>query len=124
MRIPLDCVAMAGIGGITPILLKLATSALANPGFDLPGTGYYIGLSLFFFISAVLAYAFAETNIRQAFILGLTAPAVITNIAAGLDENRASSEGSQSMASVRMSLLKVMTVPSTSCNTPWSRSVQ
>lgn len=87
-RCPINCLLMAGIGGMIPTLCKLASSFSVNPNQPLPEYGLYIGLSLFFIIGTVLAYAFQEENLKQAFILGICAPAIITSIVSGANEGK------------------------------------
>jgi hypothetical protein len=92
MACPKDCVILAGVGGIIPTLSRMASTYVSDPGTPLPEVGMFFGLLLFFVIGAVLAYAFSETNIRQAFILGVCAPGIITNIVAGVNEAESSGQ--------------------------------
>lgn len=79
----LRCIVLAGLGGLMPTICKLAATYVTNPEAALPQWNLFFGLGLFFFIGAILAYAFTETDLRRAFILGIAAPAIITNIMAG-----------------------------------------
>ena len=88
MACPKECFLIAGIGGLLPTLAKLATTYTVTPNSPPPGTGIYVGLALFFVIGCVLAYALSETNVRQALLLGISAPAIITNIVAGAPESK------------------------------------
>lgn len=83
-----ECVALAAIGGLLPTAAKLATTYTTAPETPLPGMGLFIGLLLFAVIGGVLAYALSETNVRQALVLGIAAPGVITNIVAGASHVR------------------------------------
>ncbi len=92
MSCPRDCLILAGIGGVIPTVSRLASTYVTDPSTPLPEPGLFFGLSLFFVIGAVLAFAFSETNMRQAFILGVCAPGIITNIVAGANDADADPE--------------------------------
>lgn len=78
-----ECLVLAGIGGTMPTVCKLAATYVTNPRTPLPELNLLFGLGLFFLIGAVLAYAFTEDDLRKAFVLGIAAPGIITNIFAG-----------------------------------------
>lgn len=86
-----SCIIIAGLGGTMPTICRLAGVYVANPKTELPEGGMYLGLALFFIIGAILSYAFSETNLRQAFVIGVCAPAIITNIVSGAQEGGESS---------------------------------
>lgn len=88
-----ECVVIAAIGGLLPTAAKLATTYTTAPDTPVPGVGLVYGLLLFAVIGAVLAYALSETNVRQALVLGIAAPGVITNIVAGANHPRPVSMG-------------------------------
>ncbi|KZN30043.1 hypothetical protein N480_03605 [Pseudoalteromonas luteoviolacea S2607] len=83
---PLNCLLLAGVGGMIPTMSRLASTYVTDPMTPLPEPGLFFGLGLFFVIGVILAYAFSETNVRQAFIIGVCAPGIITNIVAGVQE--------------------------------------
>lgn len=85
----LASILVAGFGGIVPTMAKLASFYVTNPRAPLPENGLYYGLLLFFAIGGVLAAAMKERDLKQAFILGVCAPAVITNIMSGATDHRA-----------------------------------
>lgn len=88
IRSSLGCLLLAGMGGIIPTAARLASAYVSDPTLPLPAVGMYFGLSLFFLIGVALCYAFSEENKRQAFILGICAPGIITNIVAGSQDSR------------------------------------
>jgi len=92
MSCPRDCLILAGVGGAIPTISRLASTYVSDPTTPLPEPGLYFGLLLFFIIGSVLAYAFSERNMRQAFILGVCAPGIITNIVAGVNDANLSSQ--------------------------------
>ena len=81
-----NCVLIAGVGGIVPTASRLAGTYAANPSTPMPDVGLLFGLALFFVVGAVLAFAFSEDNLRRAFILGVCAPGIVTNIVGGVSE--------------------------------------
>lgn len=86
MGAPLNCIVLAGIGGTLPTVSRLASTYVTDPSTPMPQLGLFFGLGLFFIIGSVLTYAFSESNIRQAFIIGVCAPGIITNIVAGVQD--------------------------------------
>jgi hypothetical protein len=92
MSCPRDCLILAGVGGVIPTISRLASTYVSDPSTPMPEPGLYFGLLLFFVIGAVLAFAFSETNMRRAFILGVCAPGIITNIVAGVNDAKSSSQ--------------------------------
>lgn len=80
------CMVLAGLGGTMPTVCRLAATYVTNPETPLPQWGLCFGLGLFFIIGVVLAYAFTENDLRKAFILGIAAPGIITNIMAGASQ--------------------------------------
>ncbi len=96
MACPKESLLFAGVGGMMPTISKLASSYVTDPSNPLPEIGLFVGLLLFFLIGAILAWVFSETNVKQAFILGVCAPGIITNIVAGVNEANTSAAGLQS----------------------------
>jgi hypothetical protein len=75
---------IAGLGGLFPTLSRLATSLAVQPEQPLPHWHIIIALALFFVISAVLNIAFnKENDVAKAIAIGISAPALISNILAG-----------------------------------------
>ena len=83
-----ECLLIAAIGGFLPTAAKLASTYTTAPDTPLPGWGMAIGLGLFAVIGAVLAYALSESNVRQALVLGVAAPGIITNLVSGAQDLR------------------------------------
>lgn len=77
---------VAGTGGMLPTLSRLAATYVDNPHTPGPAYGIYLGLGIFFIIGAILAFAFGEKSLRQALIIGISAPALINSIASGLKD--------------------------------------
>ncbi len=69
-----------------PTLSRLAATYVDNPYTPEPAYGIYLGLAIFFVIGAILAFAFGEKSLRQALIIGISAPALINSIASGLKD--------------------------------------
>lgn len=86
MAINRYCIIFAGLGGTMPTLCRLASTYATDPGANPPGLGVYIGLLLFFAIGSILAGAFSESDLKKAFIIGVSAPGIITNIASGVSD--------------------------------------
>jgi hypothetical protein len=79
---------VAGVRGIMPTLAKLAGVYVTSPSEPLPGIGLYFGLLLFFVIGLFVATALAQRTLKDFFIAGICAPALITNIVAGASEGK------------------------------------
>jgi hypothetical protein len=109
-----ECVCVAALGGLLPTAARLATAFVGDPQTPVPGTGLFIGLALFAVIGAVLAYAFSETNVRQALILGIAAPGVITNIVSGAGEARANRVSSLLLQSIPIGSVHAQPQPAAS----------
>jgi hypothetical protein len=78
------------LGGILPSALRLA-SVFASAGFtagdfDPPRATFYAALLLYGFAGAVVSAAFKQFASREAFIAGIVAPSLVTNIVGGLSE--------------------------------------
>lgn len=84
----LECLLVAGIGGTMPTLSKFGASLVADPNQVLPAVGFYIGLFIFFIIGSVMSYAFAERNLKQAFLAGIAAPAIIASTISGVTDTQ------------------------------------
>ncbi len=69
-----------------PSLVRMAGSFFKNPHQSVPGAGVLLALGLYFLIGAIVAVAFAERNTRQFFLVGISAPALITNIIGGASQ--------------------------------------
>jgi hypothetical protein len=77
---------MAAAGGAAPTLLKLAGNMVGDPNAPMPGLGMWVGILLFCVIGLLLCIAFEEKHVRQAFVLGVAAPGLITNLVNGSTE--------------------------------------
>lgn len=81
-RMQIEAVAGGFGGGLAPFLLNLAhtlTEASPTDGVTVtPSVGYFIGLVIFGVIGSFVAYAFKETDLKKAFFLGISAPAMIS----------------------------------------------
>jgi len=97
MPCPTKCLVIAGVGGIIPTVSRLASAYVSDPSTPMPQAGMAIGLLLFFIIGAILAYAFSENSIKQAFILGICAPGIITNIVAGVNDSSTSQQSTSAL---------------------------
>jgi hypothetical protein len=77
------CIACGAVGGMSPTVAKLAATYAAAPETPPPGLGLLIGLLLFAFLGGIVGLAFGQLQFRQAFIAGIAAPGIITNVLAG-----------------------------------------
>jgi hypothetical protein len=77
------CIACGAVGGMSPTVAKLAATYAAAPETPPPGFGLLIGLLLFAFLGGIVGLAFGQLQFRQAFIAGIAAPGIITNVLAG-----------------------------------------
>lgn len=92
MKCSWDCILVAGIGGMAPNLAKVGLDLVENLKQPAPEMKLYIGLVFLFICGAVVAIAFSETSIRKAFVLGISAPGLITNLVASGPIQRSSVE--------------------------------
>lgn len=78
---------MAGFGGMLPTLVKFATIYAAAPRTPMPEPGVYLALGIFFVIGLGLYHGLKkDKTLREAIVLGIVAPALITNIVSGAGE--------------------------------------
>ncbi len=77
-------VVLAGFGGLLPTTAQLAASFAAQPDQPLPHWHILFAIALFFGIGAILNFAFnKEADLGKAIVIGISAPAIITNIING-----------------------------------------
>lgn len=86
MAYPKECMVVAGLGGTMPTLMKLAIIYTSSTGTPMPESGVYFGLLLFFIVGAGLGYVLKEEDLKRAFIIGIAAPGIITNMISGASE--------------------------------------
>ncbi len=79
---------MAAIGGMLPTLSRIAGSYVTNPASPLPQLGLLVGLAIFALIGIVLCIAFRQTDLKQALIVGISAPGIVTNIVGGISDGQ------------------------------------
>jgi hypothetical protein len=80
----INSVILAGFGGLLPTTAQLAASYAAQPEQPLPHWHILFAIALFFAIGAVLSIAFnKEADLGKAIVIGISAPAIITNILVG-----------------------------------------
>ena len=77
------------LGGICPTIAQLAGSYSAKPGQPLPELGVLFGLSLFALLGAIIATGFGAKEIKAAIAAGIAAPAIVTNIVSGVENQAA-----------------------------------
>lgn len=80
-------VGLGALGGICPMVSKLASSYTVNPGQPLPEAGIYIGLVLFALLGAIVSLGFGAAEVRAAIVAGIAAPAIVTNVVAGAQKD-------------------------------------
>jgi hypothetical protein len=83
--IPIFCCGF--FGGTAPSLLELAGKAQAE---NLPGSGYYLALIIFGAIGGGIAIIYKEVVSHKAFLLGVSAPALIVTAGAVADQKTVS----------------------------------
>lgn len=80
----INSIILAGFGGMLPTTAQLAASYAAVPEQPLPHWHFLLAVALFFCIGAVLSIAFnKEADLGKAIVIGISAPAIITNIING-----------------------------------------
>lgn len=84
-------IVISGIGGILPTLSRVGASLASNPGQPLPGLGVALSMACFFFLGVFLCLGLQEKRIRDAFILGIAAPGIVSNIVAGVEDGHTKS---------------------------------
>lgn len=74
----------AGIGGLLPTVANISSSYLARSDQPLPHWSILVPLLGFAFVGVVLNRALNhEHDIKQAIMIGICAPGILTNIVAG-----------------------------------------
>jgi hypothetical protein len=126
-RSTLVIVIWAGIGGILPTLAKLAAFYVNLPKEPLPDPGLYLGLSLFFILGAAVALVSKVTDFRKAIVVGIAAPGVVSNIAAG-NEQAEKAQPSQQEAPEQTAMLEawplILGIGTARAQTPPPQAVQ
>ena len=95
LRIPLECVLFAGLGGAMPSLARYASALSAGSATSAPTWGFSLGVALFFVMGSVIAYVLCPEKLprgkmlQQAFALGLAAPGIIMSWGSGRIESTA-----------------------------------
>jgi len=73
----------SAIGGISPYLVSLAKSLITSKSSqhfsDFISPLFFVGLILLALIGAAVSFLLQETNIKKAFVLGISAPALISS---------------------------------------------
>ncbi|MEO3434408.1 hypothetical protein [Inquilinus sp. CAU 1745] len=78
---------VGGFGGCLPTLSRTAATFAAAPETPIPGVGYLFGLLLFFLVGMGISFALNhKRDARQALLLGIAAPGIITNIVMGVND--------------------------------------
>lgn len=77
---------IAGFGGILPSLCKLASASATSPHVHVIALGHIVALAMYFVISAILCFGMNERRRKEAFILGIAAPAIIASFASGMHQ--------------------------------------
>lgn len=109
ISLPKACV-VAGFGGMAPTIAKIASALVADPTMPLPGTGMLVALALWFTVGAILALGLKERHVRNALLLGIAAPGIVTNITAGLDDKK--------VAGSRLSSISLISSATAQSNNP------
>lgn len=74
---------VAALGGLLPTLCNVAASFGAHPDQPLPGAGTYVSLALYAIIGIIVSFALSPTDRKQAFAIGISAPAIVASLASG-----------------------------------------
>lgn len=77
---------MAGLGGSLPTLCKIAAASSSTGIVAVFTAGHISAIGLYFVISLILCLGLAEKRRREAFILGIAAPAIISSFLSGISE--------------------------------------
>ncbi len=94
-----ECTMLAGFGGIMPTLSKFGAALVADPTSPMPAFGFLVGLGIYFLIGSIMSYAFAERNLKQAFLAGIAAPAIIASTISGATGAQSQAPQTRSSAS-------------------------
>lgn len=101
LRIPLECVLFAGLGGTMPTLARYASALSSGAEAPLLAWDFWAALALFFVMGSIIAYVLCPERLarskmlQQAFALGLAAPGIILSWGSGSSETAASSRAPQ-----------------------------
>lgn len=74
-RVVPAAIVAAALGGIAPNLMNLAI--LLTSGRELPEFSYFLGLLIFLLMGGAVGFFWQETNLKRAFCLGISLPALI-----------------------------------------------
>jgi hypothetical protein len=78
------------MGGILPTICKLTAIANTDPAFSF-SAGHFTVMAGYFVIGVILCAGLQEKKLRQAFVLGICAPGIVTSYISGLPPDKASS---------------------------------
>ncbi|MBW7472330.1 hypothetical protein [Marinobacter sp. F4218] len=73
----------AGVGGALPTLCRLAPMGIEQSVEAILKLGHIVAIGIYAFIGFLVCLGLRERKYRQAFVLGIAAPGLITNILAG-----------------------------------------
>ena len=79
----LQCLMYGALGGACPTLLKIGASLSA--GAPLPELNALLGVGVLMVVGGILAMGFGRTDVKEAIVTGIVAPALITNLVAGYE---------------------------------------
>ena len=74
----------AAIGGTLPSLCRIAPTGLREDPLSIISLGHLVAILFYALLGFLLCVGLRERKFRQAFVLGVAAPGVITNLLAGL----------------------------------------
>ncbi len=106
MNRAITCLILAGFGGIMPVLAKLATGYLIDLSQPPPNPSILFGLLVLFILGGVTGFVLSGAadlsqhcpacNLeRNAFLLGIAAPALVTSVLGGVHETLTTSQTSR-----------------------------
>lgn len=96
---PRQVAGSAAAGGAAPNLLALAARLRTEGWLDLPAfAGELVSLAVLAFVGCAFVWSQKETDMRKAFFLGVSAPALILNAMAIADRQAATSDQDSSLA--------------------------
>lgn len=78
-----SAVLIAGIGGCLPSLCSLAAASSKQESVNIISAGHLVAMTLYFLIGSILCFGVGEKRRREAFLLGIAAPAIIASFLSG-----------------------------------------
>jgi hypothetical protein len=84
---------ISGLGGILPTLSSIAGAVAANPAdVDFITLGHVAAMALYYLLAFILCLGLQERRLRESFIMGIAAPAIVINLISGASSTSGTSQ--------------------------------